>query len=67
MVALFKSLQSVFTSVLTDIPDGLKIVTEFVWRIRWFLLAGWSIYLASQVIPYILVAWFVRSLLSIFF
>jgi len=41
MVGFFKSLQSVFSGILADLPDGVRIVTEFVWRVRWFLLVGW--------------------------
>lgn len=55
-----------FGDLLKDMPEGVKVVTEFVWKVRWFLFAGWCVYLVVQVLPYLLVALLVRQVLSIF-
>lgn len=52
--------------VLKDMPEGMRVMTEFIWKIRWFVFVGWVMYLVTQVLPYLMVAWFVRSLLSFF-
>lgn len=40
MIGLLKSLQSVVSGVLTDLPEGVQMVTEFLYRIRWFIIVG---------------------------
>ena len=40
MVSFFKSLQSILSGIFADLPDGVKILTEFVWRCRWFIVGG---------------------------
>ena len=40
MVSLLKSLQSVLSGLVADLPDGVKAVTEFLWRVRWFIVGG---------------------------
>ena len=68
MVGFFKSLQSVFSGILADLPDGVRIVTEFVWRIRWFLLVGWLgwmvFQLVTQVLPYLMWTWVIKSIVG---
>ena len=68
MVGFLKSLQSVFSGILADLPDGVRIVTEFVWRVRWFLLVGWLgwmvFQLVTQVLPYLMCTWFIKSIVG---
>jgi hypothetical protein len=68
MVGFFKSLQSVFSGILADLPDGVRIVTEFVWRVRWFLLVGWLgwmvFQLVTQVLPYLMWTWVIKSIVG---
>ena len=68
MVAVLKSLQSMLTSILTDLPDGVKMVTEFLWKVRWFLLIGWLGWMVfqvvTQVLPYLMAVLVVKSLLG---
>lgn len=68
MVGFFKSLQSVFSGILADLPDGVRIVTEFVWRIRWFLLVGWLGWMVfqvvTQVLPYLMWTWVIKSIVG---
>jgi hypothetical protein len=44
--------------MLTGVPESVKLVTEFVWRIRWFLLVGWLGWLlfevVTKVLPYLM-------------
>jgi hypothetical protein len=58
MIGFLKSLQSVFASVLTELPDGLKVVTDFLWRCRWFIVGGVvmvGVYnVVMVVLPYLL-------------
>jgi uncharacterized membrane protein YiaA len=58
MVSLFKSLQSILSGIFADLPDGVKILTEFVWRCRWFIVGGFvavGVYNAVMVaLPYFL-------------
>jgi len=66
MLGMLKSLQSVFTSILTDIPEGVKIVLEFVWKCRWFILVGFVSYLVytlvMKVLPYLMWLWVIKSI-----
>ena len=68
MVGFLKSLQSVFNGILADLPDGVRIVTEFVWRVRWFLLVGWLgwmvFQLVTQVLPYLMWTWVIKSIVG---
>ena len=68
MVGFFKSLQSVFSGILADLPDGVRIVTEFVWRVRWFLLVGWLGWMVFQVVtqmlPYLMWTWVIKSIVG---
>jgi hypothetical protein len=68
MVAVLKSLQSMLTGILTDLPDGVKMVTEFLWKVRWFLLIGWLGWMVfqvvTQVLPYLMAVLVVKSLLG---
>lgn len=52
--------------VLKDMPEGLRVMTELVWKVRWFLFAGWVVYLVTQILPYLVVGWVVKSLFSFF-
>ncbi len=56
------------TGILTDLPDGVKMVTEFLWKVRWFLLIGWLGWMVfqvvTQVLPYLMAAYVVKSLLG---
>ena len=64
MIGLLKGWAGSFAEVFTNLPDGLRTITEFIWRIRWFLFAGWCVYLMTVVLPYLMIAWFVNSLFS---
>ena len=68
MVGFFKSLQSVFSGILADLPDGVRIVTEFVWRVRWFLLVGWlgwlTFQVVTQVLPYLMWTFIIKSVVG---
>ena len=54
--------------MFADLPDGVKMVTEFLWKSRWFLLVGWLGWLmfqvVTQVIPYLMVMYIVKSTLG---
>ena len=68
MVSFFKSLQAVFTSILSDIPEGLKVVLDFIWKARWFLVAGYvglMVYsLVTKVLPFLMWSWVIKSVLG---
>jgi len=58
MLGFLKSLQSVFTQVMTELPEGLKVVTDFIWRCRWFIVGGVVLVglynVVMVVLPYLL-------------
>lgn len=68
MVNLFKSLQAVFTSILADIPEGLRVVLDFIWKARWFIVGGYVallIYtLVMKVLPFLMWTWVAKSIVS---
>lgn len=68
MVSLFKSLQSVFQSVLSDLPEGLTVLTEFVWKSRWFILTGFVLYWMYNVVmvtlPFILWSFAIKTVVG---
>lgn len=70
MVSFLKSLQSVLTGIFAELPDGVKVVTEFVWRIRWFLLVGWlgwlTFQVVTQVLPYLMWSYLIKMVLGSF-
>lgn len=70
MVGFLKSLQSVLSGVLADLPDGVKVLTEFLWRVRWFLMFGLLFYIGYQValvvLPYLLWTFVLKQVLGVF-
>lgn len=68
MVSWFKSLQGLFTSILSDIPEGLRVVLDFVWKARWFIVGGYVallIYtLVMKVLPFLMWTWVVKSIVG---
>ena len=68
MVNLFKSLQAIFTSVLADIPEGLKVVLDFIWKARWFIVGGYAVLilytLVMKVLPFLMWTWVVKSIVG---
>jgi len=68
MVSWLKSLQGLFTSILSDIPEGLRVVLDFVWKARWFIVGGYVallIYtLVMKVLPFLMWTWVVKSIVG---
>ena len=68
MVSFFKSLQAVFTSILADIPEGLKVVLDFIWKARWFIVGGYVALLlytlVMKVLPFLLWSWVIKSIVG---
>ena len=68
MVSMWKSLQSMFTEAFADMPEGLKVVTEFLWKCRWFLLVGWLgwmvFQLVTQILPYLMWSFIIKSVVG---
>lgn len=58
MLGFLKSFQAVVGEVLKDMPEGIKVVTEFLYKIRWFLVGGLVVYglyqMVMVVLPYLL-------------
>lgn len=50
---------------LNDLPEGLKILTEFMWKCRWFIFATFvmvGLYNMFMVmLPYLLWSWVIKS------
>ena len=70
MISFLKSLQAVFQSVLSDVPEGLRVVFEFVWKIRWFIVGGcilYSLYTMMMVaLPFLMWSWVIKMVLGSF-
>ena len=68
MVSFLKSLQSLLSGVFAELPEGVKVLTEFVWRIRWFLLVGWVLWMVYNAVmvalPYLLISFGVKMVLG---
>ena len=70
MISFLKSLQAAFQSVLSDVPEGLRVVFEFVWKIRWFIVGGcilYSLYTMMMVaLPFLMWSWVIKMVLGSF-
>lgn len=70
MIGFLKSLQAVFANVMTELPEGLKLVTDFLWRVRWFLITawlGWLVFsIVTAVLPYLMWTFLLKSILGAF-
>ena len=68
MVSWLKSLHAVFTSILSDIPEGLRVVLDFVWKARWFIVGGYVALLlytlVMKVLPFLMWTWVVKSIVG---
>lgn len=71
MIGFIKSLQEVFQSVLAGVPEGLRVVLEFVWKVRWFLVGGYVALLlytlVMKVLPFLLWSWAIKTTLGSIF
>jgi hypothetical protein len=74
MIGFLKSLQDVFQSVLAGVPESLRVILEFVWKARWFIV-GYVVLatlyaVVMKVLPFLLWSWAIKatvgSFLSIF-
>ena len=65
MIGFLKSLQDVFQSVLAGVPESLRVILEFVWKARWFIVA--YVVLATlyavvmKVLPFLLWSWAIKA------
>ena len=70
MVSFLKSLQAVFQSVLSDVPEGLRVIFEFVWKIRWFIVGGFILYslytMMMVALPFLMWSWVIKMVLGSF-
>lgn len=68
MVGFMKSLYDVFQSVLAGVPETLRVVLDFLWKARWFVVAGWVslmvFALVTKVLPFLMWTWVIKSIFS---
>ena len=68
MVSFLKSLQAMFGSIFAELPDGIKVLTSFVWKCRWFIVGGyvsWMVYtLLMKVLPLLMWSFVIKSVLG---
>ena len=71
MLGVLKSIQSVFASILSGVPDSLRVVLDFIWKCRWFIVGGWvafSLYtMAMKVLPFLMWSWVIKSIVGSIF
>jgi hypothetical protein len=70
MISFLKSLQDAFQSVVGEIPEGLRVILDFVWKARWFLtvgLVGIGVYtMVMKVLPYLMWSFIIKMVLGSF-
>ncbi len=68
MVSFWKSLQGIFSGIVSELPEGITVVTEFVWKARWFRLVGWVLWMVYQMVmvalPYLLISYGIKMVLG---
>jgi hypothetical protein len=68
MIGIMKSLYEVFQTVLAGVPETLRVVLEFVWKARWFLIGLWVslvVYsLVTKVLPFLMWTWVIKSIVG---
>lgn len=66
MLAVLKSVGSFFTTALSDIPDGLRVILDFVWKVRWFIVVGFILFtlytMVMKILPYLMWMWVIKSI-----
>ena len=71
MVSFFKTLQSALAGIFSELPEGVKLLTEFLWKARWFLLVGWLGWLVfevvTKVLPYLMWSFLIKTVLGSLF
>ena len=70
MISFLKSLQAAFQSVLSDVPEGLRVIFEFVWKIRWFIVGGFILYslytMMMVALPFLMWSMVIKMVLGSF-
>lgn len=68
MVEFLKAMQSAFQKVMAELPDGVRTLTEFAWKCRWFIVAGFVLYAMYNVVmvmlPYLMWSFLIKMVMS---
>jgi len=71
MVGMWKHVQEVLAGLLADMPEGLQVLTEFVYRVRWFIVWGVvavGIYhMVMVALPYLLWSFIIKMVVGSIF
>lgn len=71
MVGFLKSLQAIFQAIIGDLPEGLRVVTEFLWKIRWFIVWGFVLYslytMVMVALPYLMWSFIIKMVVGSLF
>ena len=71
MISFFKSVQSVVQQLVGELPEGVRILTEFLWKSRWFLVSGFLLYMVYNVVmtalPFIMWSFAIRTVVGTVF
>lgn len=71
ILSYMKSLSDLFSTFVNDLPEGLKVLTEFVWRLRWFLFATFVMvgvyHVVMVMLPFLLWSWVIKSSIGFLF
>lgn len=71
MVSFLKSLQGMFQSILAEVPEGVKVLTEFLWKARWFLVVGFVLYggytMVMTALPYLMWSFIIKMVVGSLF
>jgi hypothetical protein len=68
MIGVLKSVYEIFQTILAGVPETLRVLLEFVWKARWFIVGLWVslvVYsLVTKVLPFLLWSWVVKSIVG---
>lgn len=71
MVSILKSLQSLFATLMSDLPEGLRVVLDFLWRSRWFIVGGYVLLMVYtvvlKVLPFLMWSWVLKQIVGSLF
>jgi hypothetical protein len=70
MVSFLKSLQAVFQSVVGELPEGLRVIVDFIWKARWFIVGGFVLYslytMVMVALPFLMWSLIIKMVLGSF-
>jgi hypothetical protein len=68
MIGVLKSVYEIFQTILAGVPETLRVLLEFVWKARWFIVGGYVALLlytlVMKVLPFLMWTWVAKSIVG---